>query len=317
MRFALRLFLPRIVLSAITLLVLSLVIFWAVEWLPGDPATRILGRDATPARVAQLRHLMHLDDPPLVRYTRWLTGFAQGDWGNSLVASRAVMDFVVPRLRNTMILAGLALALYVPLSLILGIVTAVYRQRAFATWLLVVALIGTSVPEFVVGILLMLAFAVALPWFPPVAMIDRVRSIPELLHTLTLPTLTLTAAMTAYAVRMMQSSLLSVLESEYVRMATLKGLPRSRVVLRHALPNALGPALRVTALQIAWLIGGVVLVEAVFTYPGIGTLLVESIRVLDTPVIEAIAMILATIYVLANFGADLFSGLLNPRLRSN
>lgn len=317
MRFALRLLLPRVVLSVVTMLIVSLIIFWAVEWLPGDPATRILGRAATPERAEVLRKQMHLDDPPLVRYTRWLGDFVHGNWGGSLVAQRSVADFVVPRLQNTMILAGLALALYVPLSLILGIVTAVFRERAFATWLTVLALVGTAVPEFVVGILLMLTFAVALPWFPPVALIDQARSVPELLHILALPALTLTAAMTAYAVRMMQSSLLSVLESEYVRMATLKGLPRRVVVFRHALPNALGPALRVTALQVAWLIGGVVLVEAVYNYPGLGSLLVESIRSLDTPVIEAIAMIMAGIYVLANFLADLLSGILNPRLRGS
>ena len=211
--------------------------------------------------------------------------------------------------------SGFALVIYVPLSLILGIVTAVYRGRFFATVLSTLTLVGTSMPEFVVGILLLLVFAVKLKWFPPLALIDQAQSPLEVLHFLTLPMLTLVAAVTAYAVRMMQSSLIPVMESDYVRTATLKGLSRRRVIFRHALPNALGPALRVTTLNIAWLIGGVVLVEAVFNYPGLGRLLVNSVTMLDTPVIEAVTIILSAVFVLANLGADIVSTLLNPRLR--
>ncbi len=316
MQYPLRLISTRVALMLSILFSVSLVLFWAVEWLPGDPATRVLGRAASEERASILRTRMHLDSPPAVRYALWLSGFVRGDWGESLVAERPVTEYVLPRLKNTLILSGMAIALYVPLSLILGIVTAVFRDRFFAVALSMLALMGMSMPEFVVGILLMLTFAVWLPWFPPLALIDRVDSFPDLLHTLALPTLTLTAAMTAYAMRMMQGSLVSVMESEYVRMATLKGLSRRRVILRHALPNALGPALRVTTLNLAWLIGGTVLVEAVFNYPGLGRLLVESIRVLDTPVIEAIAMIMATVYIRGNLGADLVSVLLNPRLRT-
>lgn len=316
MAYLARLVLPRVGLALITLLAVSLIIFWTVEWLPGDPARRILGQEATPARVQALREELDLDEPALERYGTWLGGFARGDWGDSIVANRPVTDYVLPRLENTLILAGFALALYVPLSLILGIVTAVFRERRFTAWLSSLVVVGTAVPEFVVGILLILVFAVTLPWFPPLALIDRADSFAELLHTLALPAITLTVAMTAYAVRMMQGSLVSVLDSEYVRLATLKGLSRRRVIFRHALPNALGPALRVTVLNVAWLIGGVVLVEVVFNYPGIGQLLVDAIRLLDTPVIEAIAMILASVYILANLGADLVAGALNPRLRA-
>lgn len=316
MRFALRLVLPRLGLALVTLLAVSLIIFWAVEWLPGDAATRVLGQAATPERAQVLRQQMHLDEPPLRRYALWLNDFVRGNWGQSLVARRPVAEFVLPRLGNTLILAMAALALYIPLSLILGIVTALYRERRFTVWLSALVLVGTAVPEFVVGILFLLTFAIALPWFPPLALIDRAGSLPELLHMLTLPALTLTAAMTAYAVRMMQSSLLSVLESDYIRLATLKGLTRRRVIFLHALPNALGPALRVTVLNVAWLIGGVVLVEVIFNFPGIGQLLIDSIRLLDTPVIEAIAMIMAGVYILANLGADLAAAALNPRLRA-
>lgn len=316
MRFAIALILRRLGMSLIVFLVVSIVVFWAIEWLPGDPATRILGRVTSEERAQRLRERLHLDEPPVTRYVRWLTGFVRGRWGESLVAERPVLGYVLPRLRNTAILSGLTLAVYLPLSLVLGIMTALFRRRWFAAWLSIATLVGTSLPEFVVGILLMLAFAVALPVFPPVAMIDQASSLLDLLHMLALPALTLTAVMTAYSVRMMQDRLVSVMESDYVRMATLKGLPGRRVVLLHALPNALGPALRVTALNIAWLTGGVVLVESVFSFPGLGRLLVESIRTLDTPVIEAIAMILASVYMLVNLGADLVAALLNPRLRS-
>ncbi|MGH2453620.1 MAG: ABC transporter permease, partial [bacterium] len=316
MRYALRLIVPRLGFALITLLAVSMIIFWAVEWLPGDTATRILGQDATPERVAVLRQQLHLDIPPWARYLRWLAGFARGDWGESLTAKRPVADFVLARLGNTLILSGLALLLYVPLSLSVGIITAIFRRRWFATALSALALAGTALPEFVTGILLIVVFAVALPWFPPLALIDRARSFPQLLHTLALPTVTLTIAMTAYAVRMMQSSLITVLESEYVRMATLKGLSPARVIVFHALPNALGPALRVTVINVAWLVGGVVLVENVFNFPGIGQLLVDSIRLLDTPVIESIALLTASVYIAANLAADLVAGILNPRLQA-
>ncbi len=317
MRYAIRLLVPRLALALLTLFVVSLIMFWAVEWLPGDPATRVLGQAATPERAAALRKMLNLDQPPMVRYVRWLGDYVRGNWGESLVAKRPVSDYVLPRLKNTLLLSAFVIAVYIPASLILGVVTAIYRNRSLGVGLSVLLLIGTAIPEFVIGLLLMLVFAVTLPWFPPLSLMDEVHSFGALIHTVALPTVTLALAMTAYAVRMMQSSLVSVMESEYVRTAILKGVPRSRVIVRHALPNALGPALRVTALNLAWLIGGVVLVETVFNFPGMGRLLVDSIRVLDTPVIEAIALLMAGVYILANLAADLASGLLNPRLRAS
>ena len=273
--------------------------------------------EATPERTEILRQQMNLDQPPTVRYLRWLGNYIRGDWGESLAGKRPVPEYVLARLQNTVTLALFAIAVYIPASLILGIVTAIYRERGFAIGLSVLMLIGTAVPTFVVGTVLLLVFAVTLPWFPPLTLMDQVDSFGELAHTLALPTITLALSMTAYAVRMMQTSLVPVMESEYIRTAILKGLPRNRVILFHALPNALGPALRVTALNLAWLIGGVVLVETVFTFPGLGRLLVDSIRILDTPVIEAITMLMAGAYIVANLGADLLSGLLNPRLRAS
>ncbi len=326
---ALRLVLRRLSLALVTLLAVSLIIFWSVELLPGDTATRILGQETTPDRVAALRTELHLDDPAWVRYGRWLGGFVLGDWGVSLVSrvpsstasaggrtARPVADIVLPRLGNTLSLAAVALALYVPLSLGLGVATATLRNRASGTLLSTAVLVGTAIPEFVMGVFLLVLFAVAIPIFPPLSLIDRAESLPETIYYLALPAITLTIAMTAYAVRMMQASLVAVLSSDYVRLATLKGLSPRRVLLRHAIPNALGPALRVTVLNVAWLIGGVVLVENIFTFPGIGQSLVDSIRLLDTPVIEAIALILAAVYIVANLGADLVAIALNPRLRT-
>jgi peptide/nickel transport system permease protein len=314
--YAARLALPRLVLSLATLVAVSLMIFWGSALLPGDTATRILGRDATPQSVAALRQQLHLNEPVWRRYGIWLGDFVQGNWGQSLVARRPVTDYVVPRLENSLTLAGFALAIYIPLSLVLGITTAILRGRRSGALISALVIVGTAIPEFVVGLLLLLVFALKLPWFPPLALIDQTHGFVDLIHALALPAITLAAAITAYAVRMMQGSLVPVLESDYVRLATLKGLPRHRVILRHALPNALGPAIRVTVLNIAFVIGGIVPVEVVYNFPGIGQLLVDSIRLLDIPVIEAIAMILAAIYILANLGADLLTGALNPRLRA-
>ena len=319
----------RLTLAVVALFAVSLITFWAVELLPGDAATRMLGREATPERVASFREQMNLDSPALERYTTWVGGFVQGDWGESLVAARpktegapagrinrSVTDIIAPRLTNTLQLAGLALLMYVPLSLVTGIVTAVYRERAFAAGLSTLLILGCAVPDFVIAIFLLVLFAVTLEWFPALSLVDQAESFGEQLKMMTLPAVTLTLAMTGFAVRQMQASLLAVLNSDYVQFATLKGLPRRRVLLLHALPNAVGPALRATVINVVWLVGGVVLVEVVFTYPGIGTLLLDALRLLDTPVILASTMILASVYILCNLGADLVSAALNPRLRT-
>ncbi|MGH3441842.1 MAG: ABC transporter permease [Nitriliruptorales bacterium] len=329
MPFAVRLLLPRIALAAVTLLSVSIVIFWAVELLPGDAATRILGQGATPQNTAVLRERLHLDQPPLTRYVNWVGGFMTGDWGQSLVAqtptsvasaggrqARPVAELVLGRTANTLILAGAALLLYVPASLVLGIGTAIYRHTKTASLAMGVILATTAIPEFVVGILLLVGFAVMLPWFPPLSAIGQAASTGEYLSMLVLPAVTLAVAMTGYAVRMMQTSVVEVLESDYVRLATLKGISRRRLILRHVLPNALGPALRVTVINVAWLIGGVVLVEVIFNFPGLGRQMIDSIRLLDTPVIEAIALIMAAVYIFANLAADIAAAFLNPKLRT-
>jgi peptide/nickel transport system permease protein len=311
-----RLILSRVALALVSLLAVSVILFWCVEWLPGDTATRILGRDATAASLAVLRQKLHLDLPASARYLRWLVAVLHGDFGTSLVADRPVLDYVWGRAANTLTLAAFVLALYLPLSLGLGLWTAVARGRAADHVVSILVIFGMCVPEFVVGIVLTIIFALMLPWFPPLALIDQAHGFLDLLHILFLPAVTLTAAMTAYAVRLMRESLIDVLDSGYVQMARLKGLPRRRVLLRHALPNALGPALNVTALNIAWLMGGIVVVETVFNFPGLGRLLVDAISLKDIPVILAASLLLTVVYVLCNLLADIASLLLNPKLRA-
>ncbi len=310
-----RLILSRTTLALISLLAVSIIIFWCVEWLPGDAATRILGRNATPEALALLRHKLHLDLPGWQRYLTWLGGALRGDFGVSLVADRPVLDYVRGRAANTLTLAVFVLVLYVPLSIGLGLWTAVARGRTADHVVSVLVILGMCVPEYVVGILLTMIFALALPWFPPLALIDQVHDLPGLVHVLFLPAMTLTSAMTAYAVRLMRENLIDVLESGYVQMARLKGLPRWRVLIWHALPNALSPALNVTALNIAWLMGGIVVVETVFNFPGLGRLLVDSISLKDVPVILAASLLLTVVYILCNLAADIASLLLNPKLR--
>jgi len=311
-----RLILTRFGLAFVSLVAVSIIIFWCIEWLPGDAASRTLGRDATAESLAVLRVKLHLELPAWQRYLQWLFGMLHGDLGMSLVADRPALGYVWGRAINTLILTAVVLAIYVPLSIGLGLWTAVYRGRAVDHAVSILIIFGMCVPEYVVGIALTMIFALLLPWFPPLALIDQAHGFFEVIHMLFLPAITLAAAMTAYAVRLMRESLIDVLESGYVQMARLKGLPSWRILWFHALPNALGPALNVTALNIAWLMGGIVVVESVFNFPGLGRLLVESISLKDYPVIQAAALLLAGVYILCNFAADIVSILLNPRLRA-
>ncbi len=264
-----------------------------------------------------LRDKLGLNVPAYERYWLWLTGIIlHGDWGNSLVSDQPVSHLVFPRLRNTLILASSVLVLYLPLSLILGVLAALYHNRGVDNMISILALAGMSLPEFVTGFILLMVFAVTFDLFPAHSLLDGGESLPNLLHKLALPVLTLLTVTTAYGLRMLRDELIEVFESEYVRMAILKGLPKWQVVFRHALPNSFVPLLNVWGLTAAWLIGGVVVVETVFGYPGLGRLLMNSLGVLDTPIIEAIILILATTYVLVNLVVDIAAILLNPRLRS-
>jgi len=311
-----RLLARRLLLGALTLLAISLVIFLTAEVLPGDIAARVLGRESTAEARAAFRERLNLDQPVHQRYWLWIQGVVRGDFGQALTNDREVADIIAPRLRSTLVIGGVAFALYIPVTIVLASLAAIHRDRALDGLISVLTLIGLSVPEFVSGTVLLIVFAVIFPIFPVMSLVDQAETPLEALRTLALPAITLTTIMAVYAIRMLRDNLIDVLDSEYVRMATLKGLPRLQVIFRHALPNAIVPALNVTALNLAYLIGGVVLVERVFSYPGLGSLLVDSILLRDVPVIEAVALLVSAIYVFANLFADAMAIVLNPRLRA-
>ena len=312
----LRVLLTRIATAFLTLLAVSVVIFVAVDVLPGDIAARVIGRHATEEMKENFRIMRGLDRPLYERYGVWLAGAAQGDFGDSLVNDYRVTDIVWPKAKNTLYLAAFAFVLYIPLALVLGSLGAVFRDGPVDTGVSLATLIGLSIPEFVMGTLLLGMFAIRIKAFPVLSVINKAENFGDALRLMALPAITLAIAMAVYAIRMLRDNLIEVLDSEYIRMAILKGMPLYKVVQRHGLPNALIPALNVTALNLAYLIGGVVVVEKVFAYPGIGTLLVDAVFHRDAPVIEAAALIISAAYIFANLIADLVTILLNPRLRT-
>jgi peptide/nickel transport system permease protein len=311
-----RLIAGRILLSLLTLLIVSLIVFAVLEILPGAVATRILGRDATPEALELLRLKLGLNDPAPLRYLHWLGGLLSGDLGQSLVSSRPVDEILAPRIYNTVLLSAYAFLLYLPLTLLPALVQAIRRDRPVDHGLSVLTLVLLSMPDFLLATILLFTFVVLVPILPAISLVDHSSSALDYLRAMTLPAVTLAVVMAVYAVRMLRDNLIEVLDSDYVRMAELKGLSPRRVLLRHALPNALVPTLNVTALNLAYLVGGVVVVEKVFSYPGFGSLLVDSLQLRDLPVIETTVMIAALVYVAANLIADVAAILLNPRLRT-
>ncbi|MEA2779281.1 MAG: peptide/nickel transport system permease protein [Rhodospirillaceae bacterium] len=306
----------RLTTSVITLLLVSAIIFSMVELLPGDAATRILGREATPETLAVVREKLHLDRPAFERYAVWLSGIATGDLGSSLTSDRAINEILAPRIANTLLLSLFAFILYLPLALIPAAAQALNRDRPTDHALSVITLVLLSIPDFLMAAILLISFVVWLPWLPAKSAIHPGMGFADLLRALVLPGSTLAIVMATYAVRMLRDNLVEVLESEYVRMAELRGLSRGYVLFRHALPNALIPTLNVTALNLAYLIGGVVIVERLFAFPGFGSLLVDALQLRDVPLIEATVLIAAAVYIGANLLADIGAILLNPRLRS-
>ncbi|MDX6563781.1 MAG: peptide/nickel transport system permease protein [Gaiellales bacterium] len=305
----LRLILGRIAAGAATLLVASALIFTATQLLPGDLATATLGRDATPDAVKQLRETLGLNRPAALRYVDWLQGIAHLDLGKSAVNQVRVSSTIAQPLRNSALLVAVTLALLIPLSLLLGTAAALRRGSFFdlGSQLVTVALV--ALPEFVVGIVLVLAFAIAWPVLPAVTFQVNAKG-------LVLPVATLLMLSLAYTARMVRAGVIEVLSSEYVAMARLKGMPERSVIRHHVLPNAIGPSLHAFALTAAWLAGGVVIVEYLFAYPGIGRLLIDAVTSRDVPMVEAVSLILAAVYVIGNLIADIATILLTPRLRT-
>lgn len=309
--------LKRTATAFFTLILVSLIIFVAAETIPGDAATRVAGRDATPETLEVLRDRMNLDLPPVQRYLTWLGGVLIGDFGEVLTSGRSVAEILAPRVKNTLIMSGMAFALYFPLVLIPAIYQAVRRDSAADHALSSLTLIVLSIPDFVLATFLLLLFAVAIPLFPAMSTIDDSSTLTEILRASMLPAVTLAIVMAVYAVRMLRDGLIDVLEADFVRMARLKGLSQRRVLLRHALPNAVVPTLNVTALNLAYLIGGVVIVERVYSFPGFGSLIVDSLKLLDVPLIQATVLLAAAVYIGANLAVDIAAILLNPRLRKS
>jgi len=310
----LRLVARRLALGLITLWAVSLLIFAATEILPGDVATAILGQSRTPEAVAAIRASLGLNRPAYIRYGDWLAHFVRGDIGKSLANQRDIAPEIRDRLGNTLFLAGVAACVSVPLSILLGLLAAIRQDSVFDRVVNAVTLATISVPEFFIGYVLIIVFAVKLDWFPSLAMISADMGFWDRLDAVALPAATLVLVVLAHMMRQTRASVLSILASPFIEMAVLKGIPKWRIVLQHALPNALAPIINVVALNLAYLIVGVVVVE-VFVYPGMGQLIVDSVSKRDVPVVQTCGLIFALTYVGLNMIADLLGILSNPRLR--
>ena len=303
----------RLGLWLLTLLIISIIIFSATEMLPGDLAKAMLGQSATEETLAAFRRELGLDLPAHTRYLNWLSGAVQGDFGTSLANRRPISDLISARLGNTLFLALYAAAIAVPLSLMLGILAALFRNSIFDRSANAMALTSISFPEFFVAYILIFVLAQS-GLFPSLTRIDDSTAFGEKLYRAFLPALTLTLVVTAHMMRMTRAAIINLLASPYIEMARLKGMKPMRVIIKHALPNALAPIITVVALNLAYLITGVVVVEVVFVYPGLGQLMVDSVSKRDIPVVQAVALIFAAAYVLLNLLADVLSTLSNPRL---
>ena len=304
----------RIALGLLSLFVISLIIAFVVELLPGDLAEAILGQGATPETVRVFRAELGLDKPAHLRYLDWLAGMVSGDMGVSLANKREISELVGIRLSNTLFLGGFAAAIAVPLSLLLGILAALYRNSFYDRAVNVFTLTSISFPEFFVAYILILFFAVKFGWFPGISNISTDLTIGEKLFRSLLPAATLTLVVVAHMMRMTRAAIINLLASPYIEMARLKGIRPTKIIIRHALPNALAPIVNVIAINLAYLVVGVVVVEVVFVYPGLGQLMVDSVSKRDVPVVQACSMIFATVYILLNLSADIISIVTNPRL---
>ncbi|MCB1832730.1 MAG: ABC transporter permease [Geminicoccaceae bacterium] len=310
----LKMVLARLGLGVLTLFVVSLIIFLGVELLPGDIAQEILGQSATPETVAALRKEMGLDLPAHERYLSWLGGMVQGDFGVSLANKRQISELISVRLWNTLFLAGLTAIVAVPVALTLGVLAALYRNSLFDRAINVFTLSSISFPEFFVAYILILFLSVDLGWFPSISNVSPDTPFLERVYRSVLPALTLTLVIVAHMMRMTRAAIINLLASPYIEMARLKGIAPRRVIVRHAVPNALAPIINVVALNLAYLVVGVVVVEVVFVYPGLGQLIVDSVSKRDLPVVQACALIFAVTYILLNLLADILSTVTNPRL---
>ena len=304
----------RLALGLLTLFVVSLIIFGAVELLPGDLCQEVLGQNATPETVAACRKDLKLDLPAYERYFVWLFDMLQGDMGRSLANQREISELIGGKLANTLFLALIAAAIAVPLALTLGILAALYRNSFYDRAVNIVTLSSISFPEFFIAYILILFLAVQWGWFPSISNVSDDLGFWERVYRSALPAFTLTLVVVAHMMRMTRAAIINLLASPYIEMANLKGLTSMRIIVKHALPNALAPIINVVAINLAYLVVGVVIVEVVFVYPGLGQLLVDSVSKRDIPVVQAASLIFAATYILLNLTADVLSIMTNPRL---
>ena len=308
-------FLRRLAFVLFTLFFVSLIVFAVTELLPGDAAQMILGQKATQETLTALRVRLGLDQPAPMRYLAWIGGVMRGDWGESMIMKLPVGPLLVQRLGNSAMLALLAWVMSALLGIGLGIIAGLNRNRWPDRLISIFTLFFLSFPPFVIAVFLIIVFSLWLQWLPASSMIEADANLFSSLRFLILPTLTLTLGALAEVARLTRASLIEVVNSDYIRTAKSKGLPNQLIVLRHALRNALLPAISVLALNIGYLMSGTVLVESVFAYPGLGRLLLQAISQRDLPLLQGVALITATIYTLANLAADLAYRWLNPRIR--
>ena len=309
------LIIKRLAFGVLTLFVISVLIAVGVEFLPGDLAQAILGQSATPETVAAFRLELGLDQPLYIRYFDWLGNFLQGDMGTSLANKREISELIGKRLGNTVFLATVAAVVAVPLAVFLGMMAALYRETLFDKSISMATLSTISFPEFFVAYILIVVFSVEWNIFPSMSNVSTDMGVGDRLYAIALPALTLTLVVVAHMMRMTRAAIISVLTSPFIEMARLKGMTRSRVIIHHAFPNALSPIINVIVLNLAYLVVGVVVVEVVFVYPGLGQLLVDSVSKRDLPVVQASGLMFAGTYVCLNLTADILSIIANPRLR--
>ncbi len=306
----------RLLISILILFLVSILVFVATLLLPGDPARAILGQQATPERLAALREQMGLTDPVWLRYLHWFGGLFVGDLGTSTSAGAPVTEVIGARIGNSLVLMVVAAVIAVPVGLVVGTYSALRRGKATDHVFTGISLVLAALPEFVVGIILITLFSTSVfAILPSVTMAAPGHPVWEVPSQLVLPILTLVLVVTPYMIRMMRATMIEVLDSGWVEMARLKGVPERQVIMRHAVPHALGTVAQVIAMQLAWLAGGIVVVEFLFRYPGVGAAMVDAVSNRDVQVVQALSLLIAGVYVVVNLLADVVGIVTNPKLR--
>jgi peptide/nickel transport system permease protein len=310
-----RMVLQRLGIGIVTLFVVSVIVFLITSILPGDVAQIILGQSATPETLAALREKLGMDQPGYVRYFSWLGNMITGDLGISKAGGATISSLIDSRIWNTMMMAGLVALISIPISIALGLWAAMHPGTRLDRIVTFGTLSTISVPEFFIATIMVLIFAVKLKWLPSTLYLTGDETWFELLKAIAMPLITLVIVVSAQMIRMTRAGILNVMSSPYIEMAILKGVPRKRIILRHALYNAIGPIVNVIALNLAYLVSGVVIVETIFSYPGLAKLMIDGVQTRDLPLVQACAMIFCGVYVVLILLADIASILSNPRLR--